>query len=45
MAEPPASADPRGIVLANRRNGPEQVMQLVHERAPGGFLTVSKPYC
>jgi 2-polyprenyl-6-methoxyphenol hydroxylase-like FAD-dependent oxidoreductase len=25
------------IVLANRRNGPEQVMQLVHERAPGGF--------
>jgi hypothetical protein len=24
-------------VLANRRNGPEQVMQLVHERAPGGF--------
>ncbi len=25
------------IVLANRRNGPEQVMQLVQQRAPGGF--------
>jgi 2-polyprenyl-6-methoxyphenol hydroxylase-like FAD-dependent oxidoreductase len=25
------------IVLANRRNGPEQVMQLVEERAPAGF--------
>jgi 2-polyprenyl-6-methoxyphenol hydroxylase-like FAD-dependent oxidoreductase len=25
------------IVLANRGNGPEQVMQLVNERAPGGF--------
>jgi len=25
------------IVLANRRNGPEQVMQLVQERAPDGF--------
>lgn len=25
------------IVLANRRNGPEQVMQLVQERAPQGF--------
>jgi 2-polyprenyl-6-methoxyphenol hydroxylase-like FAD-dependent oxidoreductase len=25
------------IVLANRRNGPEQVMQLVYERAPNGF--------
>lgn len=25
------------IVLANRGNGPEQVMQLVEERAPGGF--------
>jgi 2-polyprenyl-6-methoxyphenol hydroxylase-like FAD-dependent oxidoreductase len=25
------------IVLANRRNGPEQVMQLVEERAPNGF--------
>ncbi len=25
------------IVLANRRNGPEQVMQLVEERAPDGF--------
>ncbi|CBJ44064.1 flavin-dependent oxidoreductase [Ralstonia solanacearum] len=26
-----------GIVLRNRLNGPEQVMQLVHERAPRGF--------
>jgi 2-polyprenyl-6-methoxyphenol hydroxylase-like FAD-dependent oxidoreductase len=25
------------IVLANRGNGPEQVMQLVQERAPDGF--------
>jgi 5-methylphenazine-1-carboxylate 1-monooxygenase len=25
------------IVLANRANGPEQVMQIVHERAPQGF--------
>jgi 2-polyprenyl-6-methoxyphenol hydroxylase-like FAD-dependent oxidoreductase len=25
------------IVLANRGNGPEQVMQLAHERAPDGF--------
>ena len=25
------------IVLANRGNGPEQVMQLAEERAPGGF--------
>ncbi len=25
------------IVMANRGNGPEQVMQLVHERAPNGF--------
>ncbi|MBM3535751.1 MAG: flavin-dependent oxidoreductase [Alphaproteobacteria bacterium] len=25
------------IVLANRRNGPEQVMQMVEERAPDGF--------
>jgi 2-polyprenyl-6-methoxyphenol hydroxylase-like FAD-dependent oxidoreductase len=28
------------IVLANRRNGPEQVMQLVQERAPDGFKRV-----
>lgn len=26
-----------GIVLANRKNGPEQVMQIVEQRAPGGF--------
>lgn len=26
-----------GIVLRNRLNGPEQVMQLAHERAPDGF--------
>lgn len=25
------------LVLSNRRNGPEQVMQLVEERAPNGF--------
>jgi 2-polyprenyl-6-methoxyphenol hydroxylase-like FAD-dependent oxidoreductase len=29
------------IVLANRRNGPEQVMQMVEERAPKGFARVS----
>jgi len=28
------------IVLANRKNGPEQVMQLVEERAPGGFTRI-----
>ncbi len=28
------------IVLANRRNGPEQVMQLVQERAPDGFSRI-----
>jgi 2-polyprenyl-6-methoxyphenol hydroxylase-like FAD-dependent oxidoreductase len=28
------------IVLANRGNGPEQVMQLAHERAPEGFTRV-----
>lgn len=28
------------IVLANRRNGPEQVMQLVQERAPDGFARI-----
>lgn len=28
------------IVLANRRNGPEQVMQLVEERAPDGFTRI-----
>lgn len=26
-----------GIILKNRLNGPEQVMQLAHERAPEGF--------
>ena len=30
------------IVLANRRNGPEQVMQLVEERAPDGFAAVGE---
>ncbi len=30
----PATAQ---IVLANRRNGPEQAMEMVHERAPDGF--------
>ncbi|MBN8904288.1 MAG: flavin-dependent oxidoreductase, partial [Rhodospirillales bacterium] len=33
----PATA---AIVLANRRNGPEQVMQLVEERAPEGFARI-----
>lgn len=33
---PPTSA----IVLANRGNGPEQVMQMVEERAPGGFSDI-----
>jgi 2-polyprenyl-6-methoxyphenol hydroxylase-like FAD-dependent oxidoreductase len=28
------------IVLANRRNGPEQVMQLVEQRAPDGFVRI-----
>lgn len=28
------------IVLLNRQNGPEQVMQLVEERAPDGFATI-----
>ena len=35
----PASAR---IVLANRGNGPEQVMQLVEERAPEGFGDISE---
>lgn len=29
-----------GIVLRNRLNGPEQVMQIAHERAPDGFATI-----
>jgi 2-polyprenyl-6-methoxyphenol hydroxylase-like FAD-dependent oxidoreductase len=33
---PPTSA----LVLANRGNGPEQVMQIVHERAPDGFSSL-----
>ena len=37
VARRPATA---AIVLANRRNGPEQVMQMVEERAPGGFTNV-----
>ena len=28
------------LVLLNRANGPEQVMQIVHERAPDGFAQV-----
>ena len=28
------------IVLANRGNGPEQVMQMVQERAPDGFARI-----
>ncbi len=34
----PATTD---LVMLNRRNGPEQVMQLVEERAPGGFAVVT----
>jgi 2-polyprenyl-6-methoxyphenol hydroxylase-like FAD-dependent oxidoreductase len=30
------------LVLLNRRNGPEQVMQLAHERAPNGFADVAE---
>ncbi len=33
----PATA---GIVLSNRQNGPEQVMQLAEERAPAGFSDI-----
>ncbi|MFC3068887.1 flavin-dependent oxidoreductase [Phenylobacterium soli] len=33
---PPTAA----IVLANRGNGPEQCMQLAHERAPDGFADI-----
>jgi 5-methylphenazine-1-carboxylate 1-monooxygenase len=33
----PATA---GIVLANRANGPEQVMQMVEQRAPSGFARI-----
>jgi 2-polyprenyl-6-methoxyphenol hydroxylase-like FAD-dependent oxidoreductase len=29
------------LVMLNRRNGPEQVMQLVEERAPNGFRVVT----
>lgn len=29
------------IVLANRQNGPEQAMEMVHERAPDGFENLS----
>lgn len=28
------------LVLRNRLNGPEQVMQIAHERAPGGFRDI-----
>ena len=34
----PATTD---LVMLNRRNGPEQVMQLVEERAPEGFKVVT----
>ncbi|GGC59503.1 flavin-dependent oxidoreductase [Undibacterium terreum] len=30
-----------GIVLRNRMNGPEQVMQMAEERAPGGFQHIN----
>ena len=29
-----------GIVLRNRMNGPEQVMQLAEQRAPNGFSDI-----
>jgi 5-methylphenazine-1-carboxylate 1-monooxygenase len=35
----PATA---AIVLANRGNGPEQVMQLAEERAPAGFANIDE---
>ncbi|MBL4679999.1 MAG: flavin-dependent oxidoreductase [Pseudomonadales bacterium] len=35
----PATAS---IVLSNRKNGPEQVMQLAHERAPEGFINIDQ---
>lgn len=28
------------IIMANRGNGPDQVLQLAHERAPGGFENI-----
>jgi 2-polyprenyl-6-methoxyphenol hydroxylase-like FAD-dependent oxidoreductase len=28
------------IVLANRGNGPDQIMEVVHERAPDGFRRI-----
>lgn len=28
------------IVMANRGNGPDQVLQMAHERAPDGFETI-----
>jgi 5-methylphenazine-1-carboxylate 1-monooxygenase len=34
----PATTD---LVMLNRRNGPEQVMQMVEERAPGGYNVVT----
>ena len=34
----PATTD---LVLLNRRNGPEQVMQMVEERAPDGYDVVT----
>lgn len=33
-----------GIVLANRQHGPERVMDLAEERAPGGFGDVSEVF-
>ena len=34
----PATTD---LVMLNRRNGPEQVMQMVEERAPDGYDVVT----
>jgi hypothetical protein len=36
LRRPPTSA----IVHANRRHGPEQVMTIVEQRAPGGFARI-----
>ena len=42
MKEYEAERLPRtaGIVLRNRMNGPEQVMQMAEERAPNGFANI-----
>ena len=39
--KPSGGRPPRDLVMLNRRNGPEQVMQLVEERAPDGYKVVT----